>query len=180
MSIIAVRPPDTLVWNNKELHAALGKNGVSEDKRERDGATPAGCFHMRAVYFRPDRLEKPETKLPVHALTPEDAWCDDPAHPEYNTFVRLPHAGSHEKLWREDEVYDIIVPLGYNDDPPIPGKGSAIFMHIARPNYSPTAGCIALSRENLLEILKEAGADTQVCIESKEQVANRIVKKSGD
>lgn len=162
---ITVRPPGTLIWEGKKLRCALGRNGVSTAKAEGDGATPAGCFQMRAVYFRSDRLDKPSTRLTTHALTANDAWCDDPTHPEYNTFITLPHAGSHEKLWRNDEVYDIIVPLGYNDAPPVPGKGSAIFMHIARADYSPTNGCIAIARDDLLKILKDADESTEVCIE---------------
>ena len=136
------------------------------DKREGDGATPIGCFPIRKVFYRPDKFEgSPETIFPTQALTQDDGWSDDVNLPEYNQLVKLPYHGSHEKLWRDDNLYDIIITIGYNDDPPIAGKGSAIFMHVAREEYTPTAGCIALSREDLLEILRTADATIQVCIQ---------------
>lgn len=127
------------------------------DKTEGDGGTPVGRFPLRRVLYRPDRLDAPATGLPVEAIKPDQGWCDDPAHPDYNRPVRLPFADSHEKLWREDMVYDVIVILGHNDDPPVPGKGSAIFMHVARPAYEPTEGCVALALEDLLAVLAASG-----------------------
>jgi len=165
MSDIFVDPSGKLSFYGKNFRCALGRCGVSTDKKEDDGSTPIGCFFLRNVYYRPDRLDKPKTNLPVQELTEEDGWCDDINHSEYNTFVKLPHEGSYEKLWRDDEIYNIIVPVGYNDDPAIPGKGSAIFMHIARPEYTPTDGCVALNTEELLEILKISNSDTRICIE---------------
>lgn len=111
---------------------------------------------MRQVFWRADRMASPETALPADALIPEAGWCDDPASPFYNLPVMLPFPMSHEKLWREDSVYDLIVVLGYNDAPILPGKGSAIFLHLARPDYSPTEGCVACTREDLLALLKAA------------------------
>ena len=111
---------------------------------------------MRQVFWRADRLPRPETALPVDALIPEAGWCDDPRSPLYNLPVLLPFQMSHEKLWRDDSVYDLIVVLGYNDAPPIPGKGSAIFLHLARPDYSPTEGCVACAQDDLLALLKAA------------------------
>lgn len=105
---------------------------------------------------RPSRLPHPETALPVEALIPEAGWCDDPASPLYNLPVLLPFPMSHERLWRDDGVYDLIVVLGYNDAPPVPGKGSAIFLHLARPDYSPTEGCVACAWDDLLALLKTA------------------------
>ena len=143
---------------------ALGRNGVTRDKNEGDMATPAGCFPIRGIYFREDRLRKPETVFPTRPLAEDDGWFDDAKDPSYNKLVKLPHGGVNESLWREDHLYDVIVVLGYNDEPPTPGKGSAIFMHVARESYSPTAGCIVLSQEDLLEVLKNADIETQVCI----------------
>ena len=153
MRDIYVYASGKVIAGDKEYKCALGKNGVTANKEEGDWATPLGSFPIRRLFYRPDRLAEPKTDLVTVAIEPNYAWSDDPLMPEYNTLVRLPYGGSHEKLWREDEVYDLVVELGYNDDPPIPGRGSAIFMHIARPGYTPTAGCIALAKEDLLELL---------------------------
>lgn len=153
-----------LVWKDKRFKCALGRGGISKDKKEGDGTTPTGCFLVRKVFYREDRLVKPITNLPAQVLTPEDGWCDDLNDSNYNKHVKLPYPASHENLWREDNLYDIIVVLGYNDDPPVSGKGSAIFMHVARPDYSPTAGCIALSLPDLLELLEELNTDNKVCV----------------
>ena len=130
------------------------------DKREGDGATPAGRFPLRRVLYRPDRLSAPTTPLPATPLTPDDGWCDDPADPQYNRPVQLPYAGRHEELWRADALYDVIVVVGHNDAPVISGMGSAIFMHLAAADYRPTQGCVALARHDLLNILAGAGPDT--------------------
>ena len=137
------------------FQCAVGKAGIvpAEDKREGDHASPAGVWPMRRVYYRSDRVAAPKTALPLAPLTEEDGWCDAPSHPLYNRRVKLPFEASHEKLWRADHVYDLIVELGYNDDPPRPGKGSAIFMHIAKPDYSGTEGCVALAEADLREVL---------------------------
>lgn len=148
----------------RETRCALGKGGVvaADAKREGDGASPAGKWLMRRVYYRPDRMDAPQTALPVVALKPEDGWCDAPDDPLYNRPVTLPYSASHEKMWREDHVYDVVVELGYNDDPPVPGRGSAIFMHLARPDWSGTKGCVALSLPDLLSVLKAAGPGSAV------------------
>lgn len=104
--------------------------------------------------YRPDRVEAPETGLPVRCIFENDGWCDDPAHDDYNRLIARPHPASHEALWRDDHVYDVIVEVGYNDDPPIPGRGSAIFMHVERDGYTPTEGCVALALDDLLGILR--------------------------
>jgi len=147
-----------LRWPGGEARCALGRGGVTPaaDKREGDGASPLGSWPMRQVFFRPDRLERPETALPADAMIPEAGWCDEPASPLYNRPVILPFAASHEQLWREDHIYDLIVTLGYNDDPPVPGRGSAIFLHLAREDYSPTEGCIACALPDLLALLRVA------------------------
>lgn len=146
------------------MRCALGKGGVREDKKEGDGATPVGRFVLRRVYFRPDRLETPYTRLPVIKLYPDDAWCDDPDYPTYNSKVITPYPARTETLWRDDHLYDVIVVLGHNDAPVVPGAGSAIFLHVAAPGYSPTEGCVAVAIEDLLAILREArkGAEIEV------------------
>lgn len=136
-----------------------------DDKHEGDLATPRGRFALRACYYRPDRITPPpQTGLPLMALAPNDGWCDDPAHPLYNKPVKLPFDASHEKLWRDDHAYDLIVPLGYNDGPIIAGKGSAIFWHLAQPDWRGTEGCVAITKEAMLEILRECSTDTVMVI----------------
>lgn len=163
MEIIVTR--DRVVeWRGKQYACALGAGGVSSDKQEGDDITPAGCYPLRLVLFRPDRMVAPETALPVAPLRPGDGWCDDPAHAGYNSQVSLPLAAHCEALWRDDEVYDLIVVIGFNDDPVVPGAGSAIFMHVARTRYEPTRGCVALARPDLLEILRTCTAETQIRI----------------
>ncbi len=136
---------------------ALGKGGVKPeaDKREGDGVTPLGVYPFRKVFYRPDRLETPITGLPVEPLSSQLGWCDDAESPHYNKLVSLPFGPSHEKLWREDHVYDLVVVIGHNDSPVVPGKGSAIFMHIAREDYTPTEGCVALKKADLLRFLRQ-------------------------
>jgi L,D-peptidoglycan transpeptidase YkuD (ErfK/YbiS/YcfS/YnhG family) len=137
---------------------ALGRGGVraAAEKREGDGATPLGVWPLRRVMYRPDRLEPPATRLPLQALTPDDGWCDDPADGCYNRPVKLPFAAGHEPMWRTDDLYDLVVVLGHNDDPPAPGLGSAIFLHVAGDGCGPTDGCVALARADLLEAVRLA------------------------
>ena len=159
---IHVQAPEFLVFQGKNYRCVLGKNGVTKNKQEGDGATPLGSFRLREVLYRPDRLKEPKTNLPISALHPEDGWSDDPEHPDYNTKIALPHPGRSESLWRNDGVYDLIVVIGYNDNPPQQAKGSAIFMHIAKKDYSPTEGCVALKRADLLEILETLAPDGKI------------------
>lgn len=140
-------------FKNKTYPICFGKNGYASDKIEGDGKTPLGIFPLRKLYYRVDKIGLPAVELSTRALSPQDGWCDDPQSPSYNKFVSLPFEGSHERLWREDDVYDLIIGVGYNDDPVFPGKGSAIFIHIARENLTPTEGCIAFRKRDLLEIL---------------------------
>jgi len=150
---LAVDAAGLIRAGGRTFRCALGRGGVRSDKTEGDGATPAGRFPLRRILWRPDRLSRPGTALPAAPLARDQGWCDDPDDPAYNRPVRLPFTGSHEALWREDSLYDVIVVLGHNDSPPVPGKGSAIFMHVAGPGYAPTDGCIALALEDLLEVL---------------------------
>ena len=149
----------------KQYPCALGKAGVTARKREGDHKSPLGRFALRELLYRPDRFkEAPETGLITRPLAPEDGWCDDPADVQYNRPVTLPYPASAERLWRQDDVYDLIIPLGYNDDPAVPGLGSAIFMHIARPDLSGTEGCVALSRADLIDLLRAVNPATMLKI----------------
>ena len=134
---------------------AIGKGGRRVDKREGDGATPTGLLPLRRLLYRADRLAPPRGAVPVAPIAPDDGWCDDPAHADYNTQIRLPHTARHEELWRADPIYDVIGVLGWNDSPVMRGRGSAIFLHLARPGFSPTEGCIALERRDLLRVLAD-------------------------
>ncbi len=164
MKQIAVDRSGWLSFERLRLRCALGKGGVRLDKREGDGATPVGHFALRQLFYRPDRLSAPSCLLSRSAIQPQDGWCDDPAHPDYNRLVRLPHPARCEAMWREDGCYDLVVPLGYNDDPPVPGLGSAIFLHVARPGFSPTEGCVALDRDDLLTLLAALPANVEMAI----------------
>jgi L,D-peptidoglycan transpeptidase YkuD (ErfK/YbiS/YcfS/YnhG family) len=147
-----------LRWPGHEAQAALGRGGLkpAADKREGDGASPIGAWPLRRVLFRPDKGPAPATALPAQPLAPADGWCDAPGDPLYNRPVTLPYRASAERLWREDDVYDLIVVLGHNDDPVVPDMGSAIFLHLARPGYPPTEGCVALARRDLEALLAVA------------------------
>jgi L,D-peptidoglycan transpeptidase YkuD (ErfK/YbiS/YcfS/YnhG family) len=148
-----VTPAGALTLCGETFRVALGRGGVRADKREGDGATPLGVLPLRCVLYRPDRVEAPVSAVPVQALTRTDGWCDDPARSDYNLPVRLPLDGSAEVLWRDDAIYDIIGVLGWNDRPVRPGFGSAIFLHVARTDFSPTDGCVALALDDLRRVL---------------------------
>ena len=137
-----------------QFPCALGRSGSRVRKREGDGASPIGRWPVLGVLFRPDRVRRPRTPLPVRRMRPQDGWCDAPGDRNYNRPVRHPYPASAERLWREDELYDVVVVLGHNQRPRIRAGGSAIFMHVARPGYLPTEGCIALARRHLLIVLE--------------------------
>ena len=144
--------------NGRATRCALGKTGVIEAKlkREGDGKSPLGVWTIRRVLYRPDKGERPKTQLPTRALERDDGWCDAPGDPAYNRPVTLPYPASAERLWRDDHCYDLVGVLAHNDDPPIPGRGSAIFLHLARDGYPGTEGCVALARDDLEALLATA------------------------
>lgn len=152
----------------EEFRCVLGKGGVvaAEEKIEGDHATPAGEFSLRKVLYRPDRISFLDTDLPTEEITERDGWCDEPTDSNYNRKVKLPYPSSAEKLWREDGLYDIIVVIGYNDEPVVAERGSAVFMHVAREGYEPTEGCVALAASDLLHILPLLGPGSKIHIHS--------------
>lgn len=156
----------TARWGRHAVPCALGRSGVIVEaaKREGDGATPGGQFPLRHVLWREDRLARPTTRLTCLPIGVRDGWCDDPQRPEYNKPVSLPFAGSAERLWRDDHLYDIVVVLGHNDDPPRAGMGSAIFLHIAKPGLAPTEGCVAMAKSDLGALLAEAGPGDRLIV----------------
>jgi len=147
------------------MPCALGRGGVKVLKREGDGATPRGRFKLRSVYFRPDVGRRPRTGLSLRAIRKSDGWCDSPFDRNYNRPVVLPYAQSSESLWRDDRIYDVVVVLGYNDRPRIKNHGSAIFMHLAKPGFPPTEGCIALRASDLRRVLQLVSRGSEIVIE---------------
>lgn len=133
-------------------------------KREGDGATPAGCFAVKRVLYRADRLRRPATRLPVAAIEKDAGWCDAPGDRNYNRPVSHPYPGGGEALWRNDGLYDVLVVLDYNDRPRVKGRGSAIFLHVAREGYAPTEGCIALAGVHLLRLLSQLGRTARLAV----------------
>jgi L,D-peptidoglycan transpeptidase YkuD (ErfK/YbiS/YcfS/YnhG family) len=148
----------------KRWRCTVGEGGVREDKVEGDAATPAGEYPLRRIYFRNDRLVLPKVRLPARPISEHDGWCDDPRSPTYNRLVHVPNDWSAERMWREDGLYDLVVVVGYNDDPPEGEWGSAIFLHVARDDYAPTRGCVAFSQADLLELVPLIGPTTKVRI----------------
>ena len=143
-----------ICFNGWRALCHIGHGGLTNNKKEGDQCTPIGAWPIRRVFYRSDRDRKPTTRLPTTKITEDMGWSDDPGDPDnYNRLVALPYCYSHEKLWRDDSLYDICVELGYNDSPPIVGKGSAIFMHLSKKDGSPTLGCIALDKTDLLYLL---------------------------
>ena len=135
------------------VRAALGRAGIREHKEEGDGATPAALLKLRRVLYRADRVPAPRTAVPREPIAPEDGWCDESGHADYNRMICLPHQARHEELWRTDGLYDIVGVLAWNDAPVERGRGSAIFLHVARPDYGPTEGCVALALPDLQAVL---------------------------
>jgi L,D-peptidoglycan transpeptidase YkuD (ErfK/YbiS/YcfS/YnhG family) len=163
--LLTVLPNRVLTYGESRLPCVIGRGGISSHKREGDGATPAGRFPLRRVLFRPDRIARVQSGLPVRPIVPQDGWCTDPGDPSYNQQITLPRAGQHEDLWRDDALYDLIVVIGYNDSPAVPGDGSAIFLHVARPGMLVTDGCIAVPLQALLEIVRYCGSITLIAIQ---------------
>jgi L,D-peptidoglycan transpeptidase YkuD (ErfK/YbiS/YcfS/YnhG family) len=153
-----------LIWPGGSARAAVGRTGVAANKREGDGATPAGIFPLASGFYRPDRMGPPHSGLLVRALSPRDAWVDDPADHNYNRLISLPYPAHTEQMWLEDAVYDLLVVIRYNMDPVVPGEGSAIFLHIARPDFSPTAGCIAVEKDVLARLMPLLGFGSTITV----------------
>lgn len=147
--------------------AAVGRSGTAPKRAEGDGVSPVGCWPIRRVLYRADKLAAaPASVFPTAAIARDDGWCDAPEHPDYNRPVKLPFAASHEEMWRNDDLYDIVVVLGQNDDPVVPHAGSAVFLHVASEGYGSTAGCAAMTRADLLDFLTLAKPDTRLCFQA--------------
>ena len=146
------------------IPVALGRGGIIANKHEGDGGTPRGVFHPRRLWWRADRHPRPRTHLAVRAIRPEDAWCEDPADRHYNQAIRLTRDATGDRLTRKDHLYDFIVEIDHNTRPRIAGRGSAVFLHLARENFGPTAGCVSMTGAAMLHLLRRLGPRTRIVI----------------
>lgn len=153
-----------LTFKEHQFKCSIGRSGFSENKVEGDGSTPVGNFYIENIYYRDDKIKNLDSKINKIVINASDGWCDDPTQREYNQIVRLPYDFSAEKLYREDSLYNIVCVLNYNSNPIIPGKGSAIFIHVAKDNYEPTEGCVALRQNDLIFLLRLINNKTKIIL----------------
>jgi L,D-peptidoglycan transpeptidase YkuD (ErfK/YbiS/YcfS/YnhG family) len=147
------------------LPAALGRTGIKANKREGDGATPRGRFRLKRLWWRADKHARPPTLLPSRPIAADDGWCEDPRDRRYNKPVKLSPQSRADRLKRTDALYDFVIELDHNTRPRVSGRGSAVFVHAARPGFAPTAGCVALERAALRRLLARLGPATRIVIE---------------
>jgi L,D-peptidoglycan transpeptidase YkuD (ErfK/YbiS/YcfS/YnhG family) len=146
------------------IPVALGRGGIRTNKREGDGGTPRGIFHPRKLWWRADRHMRPRTFLTVRPIHHDDAWCEDPNHRHYNQPVRLARDTAGDRLKRKDHLYDFIVEIDHNTRPRMRNRGSAVFLHLAREHLAPTAGCVAMRKQAMLQLLQRLGPRTRIII----------------
>jgi L,D-peptidoglycan transpeptidase YkuD (ErfK/YbiS/YcfS/YnhG family) len=169
-NVVLVRPSALdpsrgwLTVDGRTIPVALGRGGIKANKREGDGSTPKGSFRPLRLWWRADRHRRPRTALPVCIIGPEDAWCEDPRSRHYNQPIRLRRGQDGDRLRRDDHLYDFIIEIDHNAAPRIPGRGSAVFLHLARPDFSPTAGCISMTKSAMLRLLNRIGPQTRIVI----------------
>jgi L,D-peptidoglycan transpeptidase YkuD (ErfK/YbiS/YcfS/YnhG family) len=152
-----------LIAGPHTIPVALGRGGIIANKREGDGGTPKGIFRPKRLWWRADRHPRPQTFLPVRAIRPDDAWCEDPLSRHYNRPLKLGRDGG-DRLERDDHLYDFIIEIDHNTQPRIAGRGSAVFLHLARANFSPTAGCVSMAKSAMLHLLRQIGPQTKIII----------------
>jgi len=162
--MIIVKKSGYLKYKNFKYRCALGKAGVNKKIKEGDGITPKGVFKITKVYYRADKIKIIKTNIKKIKITKNMGWCDDPWSRFYNQQIKLPSKFSHEKLYRNDDLYDLIAVMNYNTNPIIKNKGSAIFMHISKNSYKKTQGCIALKKKDLIKILTVIKKNTKIKI----------------
>jgi L,D-peptidoglycan transpeptidase YkuD (ErfK/YbiS/YcfS/YnhG family) len=153
-----------LLAGPRAIPVALGRGGILANKREGDGGTPRGTFRLRRLWWRADRLNRPPTRLPARPIRGDDGWCEDPGDRHYNRPIRLKRDDPGDRLKRADHLYDLIIELDHNTRPRIAGRGSAVFVHIARPGFTPTAGCVALNAPALRRLLPQLGPHTRIVV----------------
>ena len=155
-----------LYTETESFRCAIGLNGLTRNKHEGDHCTPIGVFRFEKIYYRLDKLGSMKFLIPSSSILENDGWCDDPASELYNQFIRFPFDGSAERLYRRDDLYDLVCVLNYNTNPIIPGKGSAIFLHICKEDFAHTEGCIAVEKKVLLQISKQIKKNSNITIEN--------------
>ncbi len=162
--IVLLKKKHTLEVGGFYFKCCIGKNGIRQNKKEGDKRTPRGSYQIEHLYFRKDRINRPETKLKCIEIKEDMGWCDDVKNfKRYNKLIKIQKDIHHEKLYRKDTIYDMLIPIKYNFKNIIPGKGSCIFIHLTK-NYSPTAGCIALKKKDFLIMLKLINKKTKIKI----------------
>ncbi len=154
-----------LIAGASHVPVALGRSGIRANKREGDGGTPRGRFKFRRLWWRADRAPRPRTLLPVRPIAPNDGWCENPSDRRYNHPVLVPEGAPGDRLWRADHLYDFIIEIDHNTCPRVAGRGSAVFIHVARPGFKPTAGCVALEMGRLRRLLERVGPKTRIVIQ---------------
>jgi L,D-peptidoglycan transpeptidase YkuD (ErfK/YbiS/YcfS/YnhG family) len=170
LSVIRIHPAPGnprrgwLIAGGQAIPVALGRGGIKANKREGDGGTPKGTFRPRQMWWRVDRHIRPRTFLPARAIGPEDAWCEDPDSRRYNQPIRLDRNSGGDRLMRDDHLYDFIVEIDHNTRPRIANRGSAVFLHLARGNFAPTAGCVSMTKSAMLRLLARLGPETKIVI----------------
>jgi L,D-peptidoglycan transpeptidase YkuD (ErfK/YbiS/YcfS/YnhG family) len=169
-SVIRVRPrpgrrtQGVLLAGRLAIPVVLGRTGIRANKFEGDGGTPRGRFRLLRLWWRADRHPRPRTFLPVRRITPDLAWCEDTRDRRYNRPIRRSASEPGDRLWRDDHLYDFIIEIDHNTRPRVAGRGSAVFVHVARPNRSPTAGCVALEARDLRRLLAGVGPKTRIAV----------------
>ena len=162
--MIIINKSGYLKYKNLKFRCSLGRAGIGKKKKEGDAITPKGKFRILKIYYRFDRIKKFSTNIKKIKIKKNMGWCDDPNSRFYNKLISLPKKDNHEKFYRSDNIYDVLVVLNYNMDPIIKGKGSAIFIHIAKKQFEPTAGCVALNKADLLSLLTTIKKNTEIKI----------------
>ena len=162
--MIIINKSKHLKYKDLKFKCALGKAGIRKKKKEGDNITPKGIYKIIKIYYRDDRIKKISSKFKLIKITKKMGWCDDPKSKKYNQLIKLPNKYSHEKLYKKNNTYDLLLVLDYNMKPIVKNKGSAIFIHVAKRNYKPTAGCIALKKKDLLKLTKIIKLSTKILI----------------
>lgn len=162
--MIIIKKSGYLIYKNLKFKCALGKAGIKNKKIEGDNITPKGTYKIIKIFYRNDRIKKIISKFKLIKIKKNMGWCDDIKSKRYNRLLILPSKYTHEKLYRNDNLYDLILVLDYNMKPIIKNKGSAIFIHISSKNYANTKGCIALKKKHLIKIISQLTKNTKVLI----------------
>ena len=162
--MIIIKNSGFLSYKNLKFRCAIGKAGIKKKKKEGDNITPKGIFKITKIYYRSDKIKNIKTPIKTIKIKKKMGWCDDPHSIHYNKQIKLPSKFSHEKLYRKDNLYDLFLVINYNTNPVIKNKGSAIFLHIAKDSYKKTKGCIALKKEDLIQLISKIKKNTKIRI----------------